>query len=334
MKLLISGRNGSKNDSIFHATLSGDGKLIFSFYSHGVENPNFMCMSRNGRCLYTVIQENAMMGIASFVIDGGNLIPTGEVRFPGSSLCHLSLNEKENLIAASCYGSGDVYFYALDGKDNAAYTKVTHFHYGDESFQSHPHCIIPSKNERFMYLADLGLDRVVAYSTESGRIHEQSVLNLKKDDGPRHLLNHPTLDIMYLITEYSNVMYVFSSDEETGTLCVLQRLSTLKEYEDVSYAASLTLSTKRGLLYGSNRGADNIVVFSVSDSDGSIEYLTEVPCGGVWPRHIDLSKDDRYLFVANERSDKLSVLPLDDKGIPTVSVTDIPIKKASFMLEL
>jgi hypothetical protein len=38
--------------------------------------------------------------------------------------------------------------------------------------------------------------------------------------------------------------------------------------------------------------------------------LTDIPSGGRWPRHIAV--DDRWLYIANERSDDLVALHLDD----------------------
>ncbi len=331
MKILASGYNNSLFDSIYECELSEDGKLISLETINGVENPNFLCMSKDGQRLYSVVMTKNTMGLAAFSHDPDGYRLIGSISFPGDSICHLSLNESEGLIACTCYGSGDVYFFSLD--ENRVPSKlVSHFCYSESNIVSHPHCIISSKNEKYMYAVDLGRDRVVTYDVSGGEVRECAFLKLQPGDGPRHIMHHPDLPIMYMITEYSNIMYVISSDERTGELKVIQRLSTLKgDFTDISYGASLCYSGTHSLLYGTNRGANTIVVFEVSQG-GMIKYITEVDCGGIWPRHIELSEDERFVFVANQRSDTLNIIPVSEDGIPTKTVTKIHLRQASFVM--
>jgi len=333
MKILASGYNVSFFDSIYECELDESGKLISLETTNGIEKPTFLTLSKDGSMLYSVTENSGVCGFTALSRDSGGHRIFGNVSFKGSSLCHVSLNESANLIAGTCYGSGDVYFYGLDEK-RVPSKLIAHFNYSDNGFESHPHCIIPSKNEKYMYMVDLGRDRVVTYDVSGGEVLESSFLKLQTGDGPRHIMHHPELPIMYLITEYSNVMYVMTSDERTGELKVQQRVSTLRgDFTDVSYGSSLCYSRKHGLLYGSNRGANTIVVFEVN-SVGAIKYVTEIDCGGVWPRHIDLSQDERFIFVANQRSDMLNIIPLSEDGIPTETVTKIKIKQASYVKEV
>ncbi len=64
------------------------------------------------------------------------------------------------------------------------------------------------------------------------------------------------------------------------------------------------------------RGPDVIVVLEVPaigvDQDPCL--LARIPSGGEWPRHIVL--DGPLLYVANERSHRISVLSIGPDGIP------------------
>ncbi|RKR76176.1 lactonase family protein [Frondihabitans australicus] len=68
------------------------------------------------------------------------------------------------------------------------------------------------------------------------------------------------------------------------------------------------------VVYVAVRGRDTITVLA-RGADGRLAVRAEVPCGGHWPRHFAV--DAGSLYVANQLSDDVTVLPLDPvSGIP------------------
>jgi 6-phosphogluconolactonase (cycloisomerase 2 family) len=49
-------------------------------------------------------------------------------------------------------------------------------------------------------------------------------------------------------------------------------------------------------------------VLAVTGAD--VRPVADIPCGGRWPRHIAV--DGRWLYIANEQSDDVVALHLDD----------------------
>jgi 6-phosphogluconolactonase len=71
---------------------------------------------------------------------------------------------------------------------------------------------------------------------------------------------------------------------------------------------------KSGLfVYVANRLDDFMVSFSISPSDGKLTLMERTPCGGKTPRHIALDPSGRWLLVANQATDNLSVFARDAK---------------------
>jgi 6-phosphogluconolactonase (cycloisomerase 2 family) len=60
------------------------------------------------------------------------------------------------------------------------------------------------------------------------------------------------------------------------------------------------------LQYGSNRGHDSIVTFSIDAATGKITYLGTTPSGGTVPRSFTLSADGKLMLVANESGEVVS----------------------------
>jgi 6-phosphogluconolactonase len=63
-------------------------------------------------------------------------------------------------------------------------------------------------------------------------------------------------------------------------------------------------------LYGCNRGHDSISIFEVGQ-DGHLTPRGFVACGGATPRHLAITPSGRHLLVANQNSDRVSVLARD-----------------------
>jgi 6-phosphogluconolactonase len=80
-----------------------------------------------------------------------------------------------------------------------------------------------------------------------------------------------------------------------------------------NYPSELRLSPDGRRLYVANRGNDSITAFEIGDS-GRLTPRAEEPTGGAWPRHFAVVAG--RLLVANQNSDTITELVLDDDGIP------------------
>jgi len=221
-----------------------------------------------------------------------------------------------------------------EGEENIMYNWMLNFQYlSDEYVRMYQESLpVGNGNESDIYICDLGLDRVARYDAKTRTLQDTTLLQLK--DGPRHMC-FGTANVAYLITEYSNVIYTLTRDPATGILTPRRCHSTLpSDFNGESFGASVDYSTRHGLVYASNRGHDSVAVFETDERGMITQAVACCSCGGCWPRHIALSADQKFLFCANQRSDTVSVLPLDEDGVPMAPVEQISVKGASFVRDL
>jgi 6-phosphogluconolactonase len=173
---------------------------------------------------------------------------------------------------------------------------------------------------KHVYVTDLGLDRIMIYNLDinTGKLiqPDNGIVNVPKGSGPRHFIFNNDGSRMYLINELGSTMMVFEVDERGG-LKLIQTLSTLAEdFHGESYCADVHLSYDGRFLYGSNRGENSIVVFKTNE-DGSLTVAGRSSCGGNWPRNFVIDNTGKFILVANQKSDQISVFTVNEStGIP------------------
>ena len=89
-------------------------------------------------------------------------------------------------------------------------------------------------------------------------------------------------------------------------------MSTLPaDYKETSYCADIHVSPDGKFLYGSNRGHNSIVVFSIDQKSGELELVDHTSVKGDWPRNFMIEPSGNFLLVANQRSDNIVVFKID-----------------------
>jgi 6-phosphogluconolactonase len=162
-----------------------------------------------------------------------------------------------------------------------------------------------------VYTADLGADQIVTYTFNSNtggikKIHD-GVTSLPPGSGPRHLYFHPRQSWVYLITELSNRIHCYKLDDES-ILIETQQSNTIPESQkSESFAADIIIDPLGLFLYASNRGHDSISIFSISQIDGTLNYLTTKSAGGKYPWSLDINSTGDFLIVANQHSNNIVV---------------------------
>ena len=176
--------------------------------------------------------------------------------------------------------------------------------------RSHPHCIVFSPDNRWLYAVDMGADEVLAYpfDAESGNIGAKRIaFRAEAGAGPRHILFHA--GSAYLLNELDNTLVVLAV-EANGRLVRRQTVGTLPDdFTAFSHTAHLAFDRTRNALLVSNRGHDSIACLELG-LDGLVTGRHWSPSGGEWPWFF-LSAGDGTLLVANTLSDRISLLEPD-----------------------
>jgi 6-phosphogluconolactonase len=139
----------------------------------GIANPSFLILHPKSCCLYAV-SEASEGNIWAFRFDrrSGALEPINRQPSGGSAPCHLVVDDSGSWLIVSNYGSGTVGVLPL--ADNGALGEPTHLvqHHGHGAHPkrqevAHAHSAAFAPDGRFVLVADLGIDQIVAYAFDA-----------------------------------------------------------------------------------------------------------------------------------------------------------------------
>ena len=269
--------------------------------------------------------------VAAFRVGAdGALSPLNKIPTGGTACCHLCVSPDGKRLYAANYLSGSVAGFALEVDGSIGGRDEFDQHHGhgvDPKRQEGPHAHFTgfSPDGRFLFVNDLGLDRVFAYqyTPERGLDCAEAVKNpvVPAGSGPRHLLFEPEGTCL-LVTEMGNAVQRF--DCANGVLTLRQSVPTLPEMTTVpSKAAAIRLSPDGRFVLASNRGLDSIAVFERR----TLKRVFLGFCGGKSPRDFDFLADGHTVVVTNEFEPNVVFFDFDAKKgtlTPTGEVLTLP----------
>ncbi len=292
-------------------------------------NPSFLVTDSDHRHLYAATEMgehgpgDSSGSISSFSIDAD----TGALRFlnkvpsSGNETAHLALDRTGKILFVANYGSGSVAAFGInpDGSIGArtGFDQHTGSSVNSERQSSpHPHEVVLSPDNRFLFVPDLGTDRVYRYRIDAAKqsfaASDPPYVTVDAGLGPRHILFGPGAKFAYLVCEMGSRVVVFSYDAGRGLLRPIQTISTLPSgFKGHDQSAEIKMDRTGRYLYVSNRGDDSITVFSIHPQSGMLDKVQTAPTLGAWPRDFALDPTGRFALVANQNSDDLTLFTID-----------------------
>jgi len=251
--------------------------------------------------------------------------PLAEVSTAGKHSCHIVLLARQAVVAD--YTSGTLSLFDLT-EEGLPLPNPKVIQYNGSSIHptrqqsSHIHSSTLSPDGKMLIVADLGGDCLYRFDVRDGRLAlpEVATISLPAGCGPRHCAFAPEGDYLYVVTELSDEVLVYSTaDFALQNRYVVNAgnpnggshiaLSPDGHYLYVSSRVSSTAGAKRCTV------PDGIAVFKRM-GDGALEFLHYLPTGG-HPRHFAISRDGRYLVVACRDGNTIEIYPLDtESGLP------------------
>lgn len=201
---------------------------------------------------------------------------------------------------------------------------------------AHVHSFVPVRGG-LAYACDLGMDMIFAYNVSpDGRLTELNRKMTKPGLGPRHLLQHPILDVLYVVTEMGEAVLIYEqlgdgSLELIGTESLVPTGGLLEG----SKAAEIEILPDGSAVYATNRGQlDSVTVFDVLQG-GLLKQRQRVaaPLAPGIPRGMTLAFDGTLLLAASQQTSvvlsySVSKGMLSPTGFNITS--DVPPKPAAF----
>lgn len=319
---------GSKGIYAYHFN-PATGELTQRGLAVEAENPTFLALSPDGKTMFAANELDEYEGkksgaVSSFLIDrkAEKLMKLSEVSAGGPGTCHVSVDHTGKCVFAANYGGGSAASFSVDGSGRLS-PAVSFFQYsghGPKPQQAGPrgHRVTASPDNRFLLVNDLGLDEIHVYRLDAATAkltpNDPPAWKAASGSGPRVLQFHPNGKWAYCVNEVGSSVDVLYWDAQKGVFTTVQTISTVPEGHTGESAPSEGILDRAGrFFYVANRLDDFMVSFSVSPTDGKLTLMERTSCGGKTPRHIALDPSERWLLVANQATDTLSVFARDRK---------------------
>jgi len=309
------------------------------------DNPTFLVLSPDRKTLFAANELDEFEGkksgaVSSFLLDRKNakLTQVSQVASLGGGPCHVSVDHTGRAVFAANYGGGSAVSFSA-GKGGKLSPAVSFFQYtghgpdAERQRGPHAHRVTISPDNRWLLVNDLGLDQIHLYRLNAATAkltpQDSPAWRSAPGAGPRALLFHPTGHWAYCVTEMGSAVNVLRWNAGRGTLQTVQELSLRPEgHQGVTAGCDIVLSRDGRFAYVADRFDDIIVTFAVSRSDGRLTLVGRTSYGGKTPRHLALDPTGRWLLVANQDSDTISVLARDSRsGKLADSANAFPLSK-------
>ena len=245
----------------------------------------------------------------------------------GGCPCHIHYfqnKEGQSFTATACYETGNLVIHNINVEATAdlnLHEPINIYHKGSSQHpsrqtQAHAHCACFDIVSNKLLVCDLGLDQVKVYSlqknNDSFNAIEQQIITLPAGSGPRHICFD------------DNYAYGFIINELTGSVTIIKHSAEKKEYEingtfdtrvplsessintDLGGAA-IRVSACGKFIYTSMRSDNTIRLFEFDPIQESLNYIASCPTGGRTPRDFSIDPTGKWLLVAHQDSDTISI---------------------------
>jgi 6-phosphogluconolactonase len=289
--------------------------------------PSFLAIAPNGQFLYAVNEISQFNGqptgaVSAFAIQPktAKLTLLNQVPSRGEGPAHIALDRSGKYALVSNYDRGSIAVFPLlqDGRLGEATASVQHKGSSvnkERQEGPHAHAAAFSPDNRFVIVADLGLDQLLVYRFDAARGtlgSDPQIVRAVPGAGPRHLAFDAAGRHLYVINEMQSIVVAYGYDAANGRPSELQIVSALpKGFPRTSEAAEIEIHSSGKFLFASNRGDDSIAVFAINPKDGTLEPVEIDATGGKTPRNFVLDPTGIWLLAANQDSDNIVVFRVD-----------------------
>ncbi len=323
---LIAGTyNSPKSEGVYVYNFNSVDGSVKKITQVKTSNPSYVAISPDEKFVYAVEEtgnNNAGGNITAFSFNKqtGALTLINQQPSGGDHPCYVEVDKTGKWVFAGNYTSGSVSVLPVleNGGVGAAISTIQHTGSGtnkDRQKGPHVHCTVISADNKWLFVPDLGIDKVMIYAFDanSGKLTpaKEPFAESAPGSGPRHFTFKPGNKFAYLIEELSGTVVSFGYKK--GKLKELQRISSMPA-GDTSFAGSadIHVSSDGKFLYASNRSNSNsIAIYSIDKKKGTLTLIGHQSVLGKTPRNFNFDPTEKFLLVANQNSDEIVIFKRD-----------------------
>jgi 6-phosphogluconolactonase len=326
---------GGYGPGIYASRLNPDGSMVEPKLVATQSNPSFMALHPTRDVLYCVtetMQEDPaqVAAIVAYAFDrraylDGSMPELKRIsveRVNGDVPCHVVIDSEGRFAIVANYISGSVSMFPIqdDGSLQKECFTVQHQGSGPNAARQkgpHAHCSAIDPTNRWVLVADLGIDKVLVYALDATKQtlppSQHPELVLPPGSGPRHIAFHPSGKFVYIINELGMTLTAAKWDGESGKLETLSNESTVPEGKpsDGWSTAEVLVHPSGRFVYGSNRGHHTIALFSIHQTAGTAKRIENFDTLGKTPRNFRIDPKGQFLLAENQDSNTIHSFRID-----------------------
>lgn len=323
---------------------ASSGKLTPIGVAAETQDPSWVAIHPNGKFLYAVNEAGKNSMISAFSLDArsGKLRLLNQLPALGEDPCYLSFDRTGKYVFVANYTSGNVVVFPIgsDGKLGPATANVRDDGKlgpnRERQEGPHAHWIEASAGNRYAYVSDLGLDKVLVYKFDAptGKLANPGAnqsdafsATLQPGSGPRHVAFSRNGNFMYVLSELQSTVTVFANDAREKYRSVQTIPALPKDFSGRNDAAEIAIHPSGKFLYTSNRGHESIALFRIDPGTGKLTTAGDFSIQGKEPRHFAIDPSGHFLLAEDQLSDKIVTFRIDQKTgalTPTGDSLEVP----------
>jgi 6-phosphogluconolactonase len=320
----------SSRQRVFVGSGTPDGILAYDWDPAGGEltpagvaaklaNVDWITLSPDREFLYAASEVDSFNGkptgaVASFRVENGELHPLSAQNSASMGTCHVAVDHTGRVLISADYGGGSAASFLITAGrlSPAVWTEhyTAHGPNADRQKSAHAHFSSFSPDNRFAYINDLGGDVIHIYSlnASTAQVTPAGTYHARPGAGPRTLHFHPNGHTAYSVNELDSTVDVLEWNKTDGSLTLVKRIEMLPEgYHGATRACDTVISRDGKSVYFANRDNDFLYSFRADPNTGALTPIDRSNCGGKIPRNFVLDPTERWMLVANQDSNQVSV---------------------------
>lgn len=294
-------------------------------------NPSYLALNAKGDRLYCVHGDKSEA--SSFAIDPatGRASLQGTINTGGRNPVHLTFSPEGDRLFIANYATGSVATLSIgaDGRlVEPARLLSLHGETGPHKVEqkgSQPHQVVVSPGGGFLIVPDKGTDCVHILKITKDGLEPHGQMVCREASGPRHMVFDAASGLAYVANELNSTITTCRWHEDTGLLDPIEISSTLPaDFTGNSRSSAIVFDGAGQRLLVSNRGHESVCIYSICPQTGALVAPEWIDARGRNPRFFTLDPSGQRLVIANEHSDTIVQIALEDAGTESPTGSDLP----------
>ncbi len=283
-----------------------------------IANSSYITVSHNCRYLYS---------ITDFGVEAYNILPDGDLELinyapiNGMRGCYVSTDYTNRYLFVAGYHDGKLTVLRLEEDGSIGEITDEVFHKGlgsiaERNSRPHINCARMTHDNKYLLVADPGMDHVKVYRLDLGRgkVKLVDILHSELDSAPRHIKISLDGRFIYVVHEWSCCIDVYSY-EDKDNIPMFEKIQTVRtvklEPGSTNAASALSFTADYRYLLSSNAGDNSVVVFDVDTRTGMLTEKFCLPVSGDYPKDVEFFPNNKFLVSLNHESNNMTFFHLN-----------------------